>query len=162
MLQGFPPVRIDREPVECRRVEVKEILALRHRVLRGGQPPETARFDGALAPPTRHYAAFRGGEPISCLSLVASAWAGRPAWQLRGMATEAPLQRRGIGRALLVAALADAARDAPGREAWCNARTSAIGFYERLGWTVVSEPFEIPTVGPHVKMVLRSDGSPPG
>jgi len=145
-------------PVEYRRVEVEMIVPLRHRVLRGGQPYETARFDGDLDPSTRHYAALREGEPVSCLTLMASTWDGRPAWHLRGMATEARFQRRGIGRALLTAALGDAARDAPGCGAWCNARTSAIGFYERLGWTVASEPFDMPTVGPHVKMVLTGPG----
>lgn len=140
--------------VEYRRVDVERIIPLRHRVLRPDQPYEAARFDGDLDPSTRHYAALRQGEPISCLTLMASTWDGRPAWQLRGMATDATFRRRGIGRAILIAGLADAACDAPEWGAWCNARTSAIGFYERLGWTVASEPFDMPPVGPHVKMVL--------
>lgn len=54
--------------------------------------------------------------------------------------------------------MADARRDEPGWLVWCNARTSAIGFYEKLGWQVVSEPFDVLTAGPHVKMVLEHDG----
>lgn len=143
-----------RHAPEHRRVAVEEILSLRHRILRAGLPFETARFEGDLDASTRHYAAFEDGTPVNCLTLVASTWNGRPAWQLRGMATETAWQRRGIGREALEAALADAGRDEPDRIAWCNARTSAIGFYERLGWRVASEPFDVPTAGPHVKMVL--------
>ena len=58
-----------------------------------------------------------------------------------------PLQRRGIGRQLLSFAVD------PRVLHWCNARVEAIGFYAKAGWTVESEPFEIPTVGPHVKML---------
>ena len=38
---------------------------------------------------------------------------------------------------------------------WCNARTPAVGFYQRMGWAVVSDVFEIPTAGPHVRMTKR-------
>ena len=46
----------------------------------------------------------------------------------------------------------------PGPLLWCNARTPAVGFYENMRWRVVSAPFEIPTAGPHVKMVKRLTG----
>jgi len=51
----------------------------------------------------------------------------------------------------------DALPPAAPRLLWCNARVPAVGFYESLGWRVVSERFEIPTAGPHVKMVRRLD-----
>jgi hypothetical protein len=40
---------------------------------------------------------------------------------------------------------------------WCNARRTipAAGFYQKQGWTIVSDIFEIPTAGPHVKMSKR-------
>ncbi len=143
-------------PITCRRVAVAEILPLRHRILRPGLPFETARFDGDDDPGTRHYAAVSGGEPVACLSLMPSEWEGQPAWQLRGMATDSGEQGRGLGRQLLERALAEAASDHPERGFWCNARTSAVGFYEKLGWRVVSEPFDVPTAGPHVKMVWQA------
>ena len=42
---------------------------------------------------------------------------------------------------------------------WCDARVAAAGFYERMGFTVVSEPFDKPGIGPHVGMV--ADVPPP-
>jgi len=149
--------------ITIRRVTVESILPLRHRILRAGLPAEAAAFDGDADASTLHYAACRGAEPVACLSLMASAWEGRPAWQLRGMATDAPEQGRGLGRRLLEHAVAEGRRTAPDRLFWCNARTSAIGFYERFGWRVASERFDIPTAGPHVRMVLAPApaGRPP-
>ena len=144
--------------ITCRRVAVAEILPLRHRILRAGLPAETVRFEGDDEPGTRHYAATAGDGPLACLTLMPSAWKGRSAWQLRGMATDAAVQRTGLGRRLLEVALAEARCDEPERIFWCNARTTAVGFYERLGWRVVSETFEVPTAGPHVKMVWDAEG----
>jgi len=143
--------------ITCRRVALEEILPLRHRVLRAGLPAEAACFDGDHDANTRHYAALSDAKPACCLSLMPSEWEGQPAWQLRGMATDGQQQGRGLGRRLLELAVAEARRDEPERVWWCNARTSAIGFYEKLGWQVRSEPFDVPTAGPHVKMLLVHD-----
>ena len=32
---------------------------------------------------------------------------------------------------------------------WANARTSAWGFYEKLGYKILGEQFEIKGIGPH-------------
>ena len=77
----------------------------------------------------------------------------RAPWQLRGMATDPASRGRGAGRALLVDGLARVAARG-GDLVWCDARTSAAGFYERMGFTVVTEPFDKPGIGPHVGMVI--------
>ncbi len=141
---------------DCRRATLEEIVPLRHRILRAGMPLSTASFEGDDASATRHYVACHKGAVVCCLTLVPSPWEGQAAWQLRGMATDSAVQGRGLGRRLLEHAIADAKRDEPQRIFWCNARTSAIGFYKRLGWRAVSEPFDVPTVGPHVKMILAA------
>jgi predicted N-acetyltransferase YhbS len=77
----------------------------------------------------------------------------RSPWQLRGMATEPAVRGSGAGRALVVDGLARLA----GRGAdlvWCDARVPAAGFYERMGFTVVTAPFDKPPVGRHVGMVI--------
>jgi predicted GNAT family N-acyltransferase len=77
--------------------------------------------------------------------------AGSP-WQLRGMATDPAVRGAGTGRALLLDGLARVT-DRGGDLVWCDARTTASGFYERMGFTVVSEPFDKPGIGPHVGML---------
>lgn len=137
----------------CRRATLDEIFDLRWSVLRPGLPREAAVFDGDDSPGTLHFGAFdAGGGNVGCLSLMAKPIDGRPAWQLRGMASDPAWRGRGVGRALWLHAEAEARRVEPGWGFWCNAREAAAGFYERLGWRAVSERFEIAGVGPHFRM----------
>lgn len=139
-----------------RAVPVDELLDLRHRVLRPGRPRETASLPGDDLPTTRHFAALDGDRVVGCATFLASALEGEPAWQLRGMATDPGSRGRGVGRTLLADAAGALARDRGPTLFWCNARTSARGFYERLGWTVISGECPIEGVGPHVKMSWRA------
>jgi GNAT superfamily N-acetyltransferase len=135
-----------------RRATLDEILALRHAELRPGLPLATARFDGDDAPDTWHVGAFEDGVAVACASFMRQPWEGAEAYQLRGMATRADRRRRGLGAALLRFAEATIP-DATGiRLFWCNARVAAIDFYRSCGWTVESDVFEVPTVGPHRRM----------
>ncbi len=125
---------------------------LRQTILRPGLPLEAARFDGDDEPTTVHYAAFLKGQCVGCATFWAQAHDGRPARQLRGMATATDRQRHGIGTCLLAFALADLSVGTAGSLFWCNARVSATGFYERQGWRIIRGPFHIPSVGPHYLM----------
>lgn len=153
----------EQDPITVRRAAPAEVVDLRHAVLREGLPRQEAVFPGDDAPSSRHYGAFRGDEILCCATLHASRWEGEPAWQLRGMATVPQARGRGLGRLVLESMerdLRDSAREAATPLLlWCNARVPAVAFYRRMGWEVVSEPFEIPTAGPHVRMVRRL---PPG
>jgi GNAT superfamily N-acetyltransferase len=157
-------LHVDATELVLRRCRVEELIDLRHAVLRHGLPRAAAMFDGDDAPASRHYAALAGGVAVCCATLHAVPWEGEPAWQLRGMATARPFRGKGVGRelmALIESDLAADGRDVP-RLLWCNARVPAVGFYQGLGWRVVSEQFEIPTAGPHVRMLkrLRESRSP--
>ena len=73
-------------------------------------------------------------------------------WQLRGMATDPAFRGSGAGRALVVDGLARVAARG-GDLVLCDARVGAAGFYERMGFTVVTEEFEKPGIGAHVGML---------
>jgi GNAT superfamily N-acetyltransferase len=75
-------------------------------------------------------------------------------WQLRGMATDPDARGTGAGRALIDHGLAQVA-ERGGDLVWCDARTTAAGFYERMGFTIVTEPFDKPVIGPHVGMLIE-------
>jgi GNAT superfamily N-acetyltransferase len=151
--------------VDFRPAQLGEILALRHEELRPGLPRASAMFDGDDEPTTRHFGAFLAatGENVGCASFVVRPFAsggghpldGQAGVQLRGMATRSDLVGRGIGGALL--AYAECALEEPGGRPllWCNARIGAAAFYEKVGWTIVSPQFDIPTVGPHYTMLRR-------
>jgi GNAT superfamily N-acetyltransferase len=143
--------------VVVRRATLAEIIPLRHAELRPGLPIETARFDGDEDAETRHFGAFLPGqpEPVGCASLMARPWQDQPAFQLRGMATRAALVRCGIGTALLRGVESAVRADTAVRILWCRARVAALPFYRRLAWEVVSDVYDIPSVGPHRTMLRR-------
>jgi len=142
--------------IEVRRAEPSEVIDLRHTILRAGLPRETAIFPGDDSEGTIHVVAIDGGAVVGCATMLRSAWEGQRAWQVRGMAVTARLQGRGVGRALLTELECLARADADGAAImWCNARTPAVGFYERAGWVVASPEFVIEMAGPHVKMTRR-------
>jgi len=142
------------DPFAIRSGKTAEILALRHAILRAGLPPESAQFPGDDLPTTHHLVAETNARIIGCVTLMASQWQIETAWQLRGMAVAADFQQRGVGSALLIAAH-KTAREAAIPLLWANVRTTAQPFYAKHGWTVASERFEIPTAGPHVRMLFR-------
>jgi predicted GNAT family N-acyltransferase len=80
-------------------------------------------------------------------------------WQLRGMATDPAVRGSGAGRALVVEGLARVAARG-GDLVWCDARVSAAGFYERMGFTVLTEEFDKPGIGPHVGMLIELPEAP--
>jgi predicted GNAT family N-acyltransferase len=81
-------------------------------------------------------------------------------WQLRGMATDPAVRGVGAGRAMVEEGLARMASRG-GDLVWCHARVTAAGFYERMGFAVVTETYDRPGIGPHVGMlreVTPADG----
>jgi GNAT superfamily N-acetyltransferase len=72
-------------------------------------------------------------------------------WRIRGMATTPAARSRGAGTAVLDA-LVEHALERGATRIWCNARTPARTLYERRGFEVVSDEFEVPHIGPHVVM----------
>ena len=108
------------------------------------------------SPPTSHadsvaFGAFDGDDLVA-VGLVGPE--GEPgAWRIRGMATAPQARGRGAGTAVLGALLRHASAHGA-TSVWCNARVRAIPLYERAGLRVVSDVFEPPDIGPHVRMEL--------
>jgi GNAT superfamily N-acetyltransferase len=142
-------------PITVRPAAADEVIDLRHAVLRAGLPRESAVFEGDERTTTRHFvAADSRGRVVGCATMLRSEWDGHPAWQVRGMAVAPELRGTGVGRLLLDAIERHARRDGP-LLLWCNARAPATPFYQRLGWSVTSDRFDIPTAGPHFRMTRR-------
>jgi GNAT superfamily N-acetyltransferase len=141
-----------------RPLSAEETLAVRLPVLRPGRARGEAVFDCDREESTRHFGAFDEAEVLVGVATIhpapCPAAAGAAAWQLRGMATLPAVRGRGFGTALVRQA-ERTVRGQGGALLWCNARTGAVPFYRRLGWEVAGEEFEIPTVGPHFRMVRR-------
>jgi GNAT superfamily N-acetyltransferase len=152
-------VRDDTRNITICRVSVDMILDLRHRLLRAGLPKDSAQFPGDEIASTWHLAVFNwraeDAPPVSCASFMLNTYKDETAWQLRGMASDHAHQSKGFGGELLRCGEVLIAADSNVRLFWCNARVPAIRFYENHGWKVDSEEFDIPTAGPHRRMVKR-------
>lgn len=143
------------QDVIIRAARADEIIDLRWRILRAGLERSTACFDGDDETTTHHFVAEQDGRIIGCVTILRRPWDGQPAWQLRGMAVEPSLQRRGVGRQLVDVVESTVTEEPYSLQLWCNARTPASAFYQKLGWEIASGEFVIPTAGPHVKMTKR-------
>jgi GNAT superfamily N-acetyltransferase len=133
-----------------RRATPDEVVPLRMQVLRPGMPESSARWTGDDEPETVHFVAVRDDRIVGTATiLVRPCPEGGPQRQLRGMAVSPELQGSGVGAAILAAAIADIPEPM-----WCNARSTAVRFYAKLGWRVTSAEFDIPSAGPHVRMVF--------
>lgn len=142
-------------PIDVRPISAADAIDLRHAVLRAGLPRETAIFPGDEAASSRHFGAFIEGRLVGVATIHLVPLLDRdfdPAYQVRGMATVEDMRGHGAGSALLAACVAEAKR-AGGQFLWCNARTPAAGFYSRHGFKAAGGVFDIPTVGPHSRMI---------
>ncbi|MBK7497140.1 MAG: GNAT family N-acetyltransferase [Candidatus Omnitrophica bacterium] len=140
------------EAIIYRTATPEEIYDLRWRVLIAGTQRDSPEFPGDFHPETLHIGAFAGEAIIGCASFIPSEWDGKPAWRLRGMATDPDWRNRGVGRALFRFGEQEALK-AHVWPFWCDARVSAVEFYLKQGWNLASEEFFVEAVGPHRKMV---------
>jgi GNAT superfamily N-acetyltransferase len=131
--------------------DLERIIALRYEILRKPHNLSLAdaSFPGDSDVNTVHLLAVFDERVVGCLTLKFMPDSSEA--QLRGMAIATQYQNQGIGR-LLMDAAHDRAR-VSGKSLWCNARFSAIGFYERNGWVRKVELFEIPVIGMHSVMI---------
>ena len=73
-------------------------------------------------------------------------------YQLRGMATLPEFQGQGLSSELLNMAFPIIKQNFC-TLLWCNARVSAIGYYEKVGFKIHDDKvFEIEDIGPHILM----------
>ncbi|MDR3686907.1 MAG: GNAT family N-acetyltransferase [Coriobacteriia bacterium] len=107
-------------------------------------PAHGSRFAIALGP---------AGELLGSARLLPEA--GEEVRQVRQVVVAPAAQRLGVGRELMIA-LERIAAEEGASELWLNARHTAFGFYEALGWEFSSEPFISELTGiPHREMRKR-------
>ncbi|RYU90067.1 GNAT family N-acetyltransferase [Mucilaginibacter terrigena] len=83
-----------------------------------------------------HFGAFEDNALVGVVSLFQNG----SDWQFRKLAVVAEVQKKGLGTQLLNYITAFAERE-NGTRLWCNARLSATGFYEKLGYSKVGTEF---------------------
>jgi predicted GNAT family N-acyltransferase len=146
---GFDDLRFEQ-------LSADEVQPLRTRILRPFQKG-LCEYEVDRSHDTRHYGLVdASGEPRAVITMfpqTCPALSDEPALRFRGLCVDDPLLRQGLGRRLLDSAIARAASTfLSAKFVWCNARTSATGFYEACGFERIGEVFDVSEIGPHVVM----------
>ncbi|WP_353721286.1 GNAT family N-acetyltransferase [Dyadobacter sp. 676] len=122
------------DPIEIQKVNADDVMDIRHSVLWPDKPREFVKVpedENGI-----HLGLYFDSILVSVISLFAD---GRNI-RFRKFATLPEKQGKGLGSRLLLHAIAHAQAEGYTRM-WCDARTDALGFYERFGFKKFSEPF---------------------
>jgi predicted GNAT family N-acyltransferase len=120
--------------MEIRPISWQETMPLRHSVLWPSKPPEYCHVAGDAD--ALHFGAFID-DTLVC---VASVYLAADKARLRKFATNIQYQHQGIGTQVLAYIIASL-RDKNVALFWCDARESALSFYQRFGMQASGERF---------------------
>ncbi|WP_181349957.1 GNAT family N-acetyltransferase [Thalassobacillus sp. CUG 92003] len=138
--------------IKVRAIDPKDTHKLRQLVLRPNQTIEACEYPGDESPSTFHLGAFENNELIGIASFyfeTSDAVEKGNQYRIRGMAIHPDHRGLRIGTTLIHKANRVLFKEGVDYM-WCNARTSALAFYERIGFQQASDVFEIEPIGPHV------------
>ena len=137
-----------------KQIPSKDTFAVRLPVLRPGKPVESCIFEGDDLPSTVHFGVFDDQNLAGIVSVFEVSTPLLPPqrqFQLRGMAVLDAYQKKGLGEKLVKAA-EEYITTQDGEVIWFNAREIAVGFYNKMGYEIIGDPFTIGDIGIHYVM----------
>tara|TARA_B100001248_G_scaffold262731_1_gene261827 strand:- start:7378 stop:7803 length:426 start_codon:yes stop_codon:yes gene_type:complete len=134
-------------------IPYQQTIPLRHQILRPHQSIDECIYPGDKDPSSVHLGAYSAKDLVGIVSLYREDKLAC-GWRLRGMATAESVRGQGYGKDLVEACIDFVSKEEV-RGIWCNARTPACAFYEKLGFSKHGAEFEIQGIGPHYIMTYR-------
>ena len=141
---------------EIRSISADDAFPLRRRYLRPGLPPRASRYEGDGNPAAFHLGAFSvEGELVGVVSFLPDTGeADGDVYELQAMVILPTMRSAGLGTRLAQEGIARLiARGAT--RVWCDGRTAATTFYERMGFQPIGEEFITAATGPHYRFVMN-------
>ena len=141
-------------PFLVKEIKPKDCYFIRHQVLWQHKSFDDCSIDIDDQAGAFHLGVYKGDELICVASFFKQSQAKfseQHQYRLRAMATLSSAQNTGAARALLNTAfqiLKEKGQDL----LWCDARIIATGFYEKLGFEKLGDPYSIPIIGLHYLM----------
>ncbi|MFK7826443.1 MAG: GNAT family N-acetyltransferase [Oligoflexales bacterium] len=135
-------------------VSVIGLMPMRIKILRPNGPESDCKFPGDHKPNSRHIGLYDSGFLAGIGSVIQESEDGQMdqgVWRIRGVAVEGSYRKQGIG-SKIVEDLVKHVKAQGGKKIWCNARTSAIRLYQKHEFSVASDEFILPVIGPHFRM----------
>ena len=143
--------------IQIKEIPSKETYIVRQPVLRKGKPIESCIFEGDDLETTHHFGLFENNNLTGIISLFDQCniiFADNNQAQIRGMAVLETHQKKGFGEALVKYCEAYCTENNVDL-IWFNARTAAVGFYKKMNYQTIGEPFDIKDVGEHSLMFKK-------
>ncbi|HHF2940589.1 TPA: GNAT family N-acetyltransferase [Vibrio diabolicus] len=138
--------------MDIRKVTTAEVLPIRHLALWPNKSPSFCEVEGDDS--ATHYGAYADGK----LVCVASVYNNGHKARLRKFATLPEYQGQGIGTKVIESLVRDLKREKVSYF-WCDARTSALSFYQKFGLCVEGEEFHKSNVA-YFKMSVSWEQEP--
>lgn len=141
--------------VVVKQISPEETYEIRRKVLRRNISL-TEKNDDDLLDTTFHFGGFLNNKLIGIATFMQNDNDNFEGYQyrLRGMATIDEYQGNGIGSIVLSESI-KFLKEKNVDVLWCNARTSALKFYQKLGFKVKGTEFDIHLIGPHYVMYIN-------
>ena len=143
--------------ITLREITALETYSVRHPVLREGKPVESCHFEGDNLQSTIHIGLYVNAALIGVVSLFKTKNAefkSDKQFQIRGMAVLKHHQKRGYGNRLIIEAEV-IANKYNCKLLWFNAREKSVGFYEKMNYKIIGEPFNVGDIGTHFVMYKK-------
>ncbi|MDA8793508.1 GNAT family N-acetyltransferase [Bacteriovoracaceae bacterium] len=140
--------------MDIRRIEPEDTYAIRADVLRNNTLIKSPQFKGDHEESSFHLGGFHDGKLVSIASFYvrSNKKIEDPIQiQIRGMATIPEFRGKGLSQELIKTALPIVKMN-QATCLWCNARTMAQGFYEKVGFNSLEDIYDIGGIGPHQLM----------
>ncbi len=157
--------KIENPFIEIKKISSKDTYAVRHPVLRKDKPIEDCVFKDDDLETTVHLGLMFKSELVGVATFLKNSnivFAEKNQYQLRGMAVLETFQGYKFG-ALLLEHGEQLLIHKKVERLWFNARKNAVPFYEKHGYKIIGDTFEIPNVGIHyvmTKMLNTNDKLP--
>jgi len=147
--------------MEVKQIDAIDTHELRHKILRPNMELSDCVYPGDEDGASFHLGAFIDDSLVSVASFYMDNHKeieDEFQYRLRGMATD--LEHRGQGYSLSLLNTAIPMIEQNGiHTLWCNARSEAVGFYEKVGFEKIGDEFDIEGIGPHYLMVKKIKNS---
>ena len=142
--------------METKYISLEDLLPLRMQILRPGKPKKDAIYPGDSDENTFHLGIYSNGKLVTVASFYKEDKEGHKGtgYRLRSMATLPQMRSKGFGKKILQFAFNEL-KDKGSDYLWCNARTTASGYYEKLGFQIISGEFDMKDIGPHYEMKIN-------
>lgn len=132
-------------------IKAHDTIALRQKILRPDLSLLQCHYPGDTDSSTHHFGCTINDGLVGIVSVYKRSNKDLNSgcgFQIRAMATSENVRGKGVGLKLLESAQ-NLASKSGADYIWANARSTAIGFYKKAGYTVFGEEFSVQGVGAH-------------